>query len=407
MRPLIERAQSDADSPGPATTLGLAVRALLAAQRPEDAWEILAAVMPRSASIRTGVFLPLIAAGRVPPDQILPWLDRAEPYFPAQDAPERTALAQVCVVAAAEGSEHRDALLARADRILVPFVGPDAGANPRALLVRADADRLRGDVNAARALCLRALEIDGTLTAAVEVLARASIGDDEGRKLLSDAAARVSQRTNEPTAWLIVARAHQSAAEGQTGDAAAASLRAALDAYRAAIGLDPRQAEAFVQGAAVAERLGDGPTAQEFYDSALALPALPYRLRLVVQNNAAYSLVSQPSPAPEALRRALSLARETADAAAIPQFLDTLARVQLAMRSRADAIVTYRRALAVEAGHPECLLGLSEILATGTPAEQDEARRLAGRLIGDRGVTPALTVKQSERLTRLRAMLGL
>jgi tetratricopeptide (TPR) repeat protein len=145
------------------------------------------------------------------------------------------------------------------------------------------------------------------------------------------------------------------------------------------------------------------------YERILALPAgqLSSRNRAFTQNNLAFAIFSG-KPDRASLERAANLSRAAAQAVPIGAILDTLGAIEAGLGNRAGAIDAFRRSLSDHPGAPAPLSRLAELLAAGSAAERDEAKKLilsVEKAPADPSLTP--TTETLDRIGRVRAALGM
>lgn len=197
-----------------------------------------------------------------------------------------------------------------------------------------------------------------------------------------------AERRDLATAWYVVGREFNDRESLSTARSLIQPLTSSPD----------MAAEAWVVMASCDEALGDLPAAEKGYREALKLrPEHP-----VVRNNLAYVLLLRGGASQLAEAHALSAAAVAASPRSA-SFHDTLARIE-AKRGNADAAVTsFRKALSLDPGSLEALIGLADVLSqTG---RRDDARAHLLQIDSSLSLSPRLTPPLQSQLDAVRLSL--
>ncbi|MBX3357095.1 MAG: hypothetical protein KF745_01575 [Phycisphaeraceae bacterium] len=250
---------------------------------------------------------------------------------------------------------------------------------------------------------------DERLDVAAAWLALASRSQDIAIECINRAEAIIEPALKDD--GLSAAYAHELWADCQRrrgrADASARSLARAADLYEAHISLSSDATRPRLLLAAVRERQGDRNAAIALYEGLLADPAVPVAFLPIIENNLAFALLAAGSS--QQIDRARSLASRAALQTRSPWALDTLARAEAMAGRRNAAIDAYRAALSASPAFPSSLIGLADLLSTGSREERREATDLLARLPQDspwqwQTPTPADLAEQLELVrARLRS----
>jgi tetratricopeptide (TPR) repeat protein len=115
------------------------------------------------------------------------------------------------------------------------------------------------------------------------------------------------------------------------------------------------------------------------YDTLLARSDLPQGVRPALQNNLADCIVRAGRTGAE-LDRAHTLVEQATSVQPNAAFFDTMGMVEKARGERTLAIAAYRKAVAMDASAWGSWVSLAELLKTGTPEEQAEAKQIVENL---------------------------
>ena len=151
---------------------------------------------------------------------------------------------------------------------------------------------------------------------------------------------------------------------------------------------------------AINQSLDDLPAAEQAWRKYLAkLPDQPD-----AQNNLAYVLLLEGGTARLFEAREWSR-RAIARAPAVSTYYDTLARIQLHSDQKAEAVKSFRQALALDGRNIEAMIGLADVLQS-TPSDRDEARSLLKSIDGAIQSGVALPAPVRQQLQRLKGALS-
>ena len=208
-----------------------------------------------------------------------------------------------------------------------------------------------------------------------------------------DAPGAARERCDLATAWYTVGREFNDRQSLEAAKRVATPLR----------GRDEVAAEAWMVLAASDESLGNLQDAERQYRQALSLrPDMPD-----VQNNLAYVLLQAESGAGAAdggkrLAEARELARKAVAASPnVASFHDTLARVDAKRGDSESAVKSFRRALELDGGSIEAMIGLADVLAQTGRGE--EAKAQLAQIDNALQLTPRLPEPLAKQLESVRA----
>ena len=197
-----------------------------------------------------------------------------------------------------------------------------------------------------------------------------------------------AERRDLATAWYVVGREFNDRESLNTAKSIARPLTGAGDAA----------AEAWMIMASCDEALGDLAAAEQEYREALKLRPN----HAAAQNNLAYVLLLKGGP--QALEEAYRLSNAATSASAnTSSFYDTLARIE-AKRGNLDGAVTgFRKALTLDPGSIEAMVGLTDILwQTG---KREEARAQLTQIDNALQTSPRLPPQLQTQLDTVRSTL--
>jgi tetratricopeptide (TPR) repeat protein len=398
---------SDADQ----TLLGvlnIRVRAGVMLRDTAAAFQLLQPYLAQSSVVRTQIALPTAFALVPDAAEARAWIEAAAAKMDPRSIDDQTAIAAALGAASDRFTEARSDLLRRAIAITDPFAAlSDAPA--KFLEVRASLLDSAGDKPGAIVACRAALAKNPR---SVPVLNRLVVlllaSRAEASEIVGLARRAVEAGPGAPGSLILLANALLGQAE-RPGAPADSPRREAAEALRTLTAMPVSGADMLIQIAALAERLGDAPTAIGHYERAIAAPDAPRDRELaIIKNNLAFALCSNGGkpPSADALRRAKTLAEEAVRFAQLPPFYETLGAVNAAMADRSGAADAYRKALAIDPRAIDARIGLADLLATGAPPERAEAAAIIRDLEADAASIKTLSESRKRQLQEAKRKLA-
>lgn len=372
LEPRLASAKEAIDLPTNVAVVTLYGRALIMSNKADQAASEVAPLLPTSGALRSQFWLPAAGQMIAPEAKAREWIDRVKPMINAGSEEEQLALAGAYASAAARfkstSSQWMDEAVAAVRRVtaradataraweaqgaMQQSAGkPEAKASfqkaleldPKSVFAMRGLASLTPDANEAVRLTGRVLELTGP-------------GDQVSSLMHGQALAAVARQATEPTEKTAqFNKAAEALIAGGAGSGA--NLPAALTLVEALDG---------------AGKIGD---AIPVYDALLARSDLPAGARPALQNNLADSIVRAGRTGVD-LDRAHALAEQATTAQPNAAFFDTMGMVERARGERALAITAYRKAVTMDASAWGSWVALAELLKTGTPEEQAEAKRI-------------------------------
>jgi tetratricopeptide (TPR) repeat protein len=320
----------------------------------------------------------LAAAGQLvaPEAKAREWFDRVKPLINAGSEEEQLALAGAYASAAnrfkASSAQWTDEALAAVRRVTAR-----ADASARAWEAQGSLLQSAGKPEATAAF-QKALDLDPKSIFALRGLASATTDPQEAVRLTSKVLEITGPR--DPVSQLQHGQALAAVARQLTDQAAKkAQFAKAAEALAAGgAGQSPNLSTALVLIEAL-DNAGKVGETIPIYDNLLARSDLPPGARAALQNNLADSIVRAGRTGAE-LDRAHALVEQATTAQPNAAFFDTMGMVEKARGERALAITAYRKAVAMDQSAWGSWVSLAELLKTGTPEEQVEAKRIVETL---------------------------
>jgi tetratricopeptide (TPR) repeat protein len=381
--------------------------ALVADGQHAEARRVLEPLLATSTSVLKDVWFAL-AARTVAPDIGAEWLEAAEAPAASRGVEGRVALAGAWFDLAMRDGPRRDGHLARARSILEQTVQDEP--NGSALVALGEVAGEMGDLDRAESAFRAAAAIPETKTPALRGLAGVALsrGGDPAAAIAAARLAVESSQSRDPRSLRLLgdARLAAAAAAGGTPAARSLALEAAGD-FLTCLDLTGETPPLLDRLARAYDTAGDHDKSIAAQERIVALPSslLAPRDRAAAQNNLAYSLVTHRTDR-ESLERARRLAQSAAVTLPIGPVLDTLGVSEAALGNRGAAIDAFRRSLADRPDAPSTLSRLAELLAAGSQAERDDARRLLAEAErASSGSAGASSAETAERLARVRKSL--
>lgn len=368
---------------------------------------VAADLLPRAAkskAVRLGIVLPVAAQLIRDLPTARRWLEAVAASAPPDDHAEAVTIADAWSRLASRFEASRSELLARA----ADACRAHAAADPRAAVAFAQVQLAAGQAAPAIDSALAALQKWPSDTDLLLWLADALTSANRPAEAIEHAAAATRVAAESLPAWLALSRAQAEAADRQSEKPAADRLReSAKTSFQRALGLADASAGHAALIASAADRLGLHEPAIAAYRRIIQkfTPALGLNLD-IVRNNLAYAIL-QRGGSPADLKEARELARQATASLPLSPLFDTLGAVETALGDRPAAIAAFRRAVQLDSAAVEPAIGLADLLASGSPEERDEAKRLvdsARAALASR--REPLSPTRAAALERLRAQFG-
>lgn len=368
---------------------------------------VAADLLPRAAkskAVRLGIVLPVAAQLIRDLPTARRWLEAASAAAPPDDHAEAVTLADAWSRLASRFESSRAELLARA----ADACRAHANADPRAAVAFAQVQLAAGQSGPAIDSALAALQKWPSDIDLLLWLADALTSAGRPAEAIEHAAAAARVAADSLPAWLALSRAQADAADRQSEKSAADRLReSAVASFQRALGLADASPGHAALIAAAADRLGLHEPAIAAYRRIIQkfTPALGLNLD-IVRNNLAYAIL-QRGGSPADLKEARELARQATASTPLSPIFDTLGAIETALGDRPAAIAAFRRAVQLDPSAIEPAIGLADLLASGSPEERDEAKRLvesARAALASR--REPLSPTRAAAFERLRAQFG-
>ncbi len=385
------------------------LRAALATDRHDEAARVLGPVLESHPIVRTAPWLSAASeAGKESVAQA--WVDRAAKLC-GDSVEEKASLASAYTTLAGRFAGLRRANVDAALAILRPLCSDPKNTHPSVLELLGMTLQTAMDLPGAERAYREAIAIEPGRVSSLVNLAwlknSMAGGRAEALELAEKAyalSAGVDPAVNAALGSILIDRAEELAKEGEPEKAKELAKRGAT-IFADVSKRRPNDVEPVVQLAHATGLAEDFEGSASAYTKALGFPGVELRRRAGFQNNAAYALFRSGRERHELLR-AETLAREAIRVDESPSTLGTLGSVLAALGQRKDAITTFRRSLRLDPARPEAILGLAEILASGTPEEREEASQLIRPLLETPGLTGRLSESQISALAKLKSQLA-
>ncbi|GEM_PF-1515138 len=376
LEPRVPTAKQTADQPFSVAVLALYGRALVMTNKADQASQELGTLLQVSEGIRNQFWLA--AAGQLvkPEAKVREWIDKVKPLMNGASEDDQLALAGAYANAASRfptsaGPFNDEAM------IVLRKVTSRADASARAWEALGSLQQVSGKPEAQDSF-RKALEKDAKSLFALRGLASISTSPDEAVLLTKQA--------------LDVTGPSDPISQVQYGQALAAQVRQgtemSMKRERAALsasaliagGADrPGNMQATLTLIEVLDIQGKVSETLPLYDQLLDDRNLSANLRPVLQNNLADSIVRAGRVGVD-LDRAHALVEQATTAQPNASFFDTMGMVEKARGKRDLAITAYRKAVDMDSKAYASWVSLAELLKTGTPQEQAEAKGIVDRL---------------------------
>lgn len=379
--------------------LNVRVRASIKLGNAAGALQLLQPTLVGSSVARTAIALPAAAELLESAADVRSWIELVASRMVPPSPDDQMAVAIAWATAADRLPDARSDFYKRALAAIDPLMADESTATARVFGLRSSILESSGDRSGAIAAARLALEREPQNPGLMLTLARLLIGPGgdaaEAEAVALQAAAAAP---SSPDPLLTAAQAQLAQSNGRAR---------ASESLKKLIALGATDAGTVLAIANLADTMDEVETAIRYYELGLASPTPPSGLNMAIaKNNLAYRLLKLPrtSASDESLRRAKTLIDDAIRLAQLAPFYDTLGSIDIAMGDRTGAIEAFRRAIAIDPSPVGPKLNLAEVLASGTPAEKEEAARMIGAI--DPAAQPTLSAEQREQLGRIRSQIG-
>ncbi len=409
LQTLLRDALANPNSPFSLGVIDQYLRAALKTDRHDEALRVLGPVIETHPIVRTSAWLS--AASEAGKETVArAWIDRAAKLC-GDSVEEKASLASAYTTLAGRFEGSRKSGLDAALAILRPMCVDPTHTHPSVLELLGMTLQTAMDIPGAEKAYRDAIALEPGRVSSLVNLAwlRSSVagGRVEALELAEKAYALssgVDPAVNAALGSILIDRAEDLAKEGRHEEAKALAKRGAA-IFADVSTRRPNDVEPVVQLAYATGLAEDFEGSASAYTKALGFPGVELRRRAGFQNNAAYALFRAGRERHE-LIRAETLARDAIRIDESPSTLGTLGSVLAALGQRKEAIATFRRSLRLDSSRPEAVLGLAEILASGTPEEREEASQLIRPLFETPGLAGRLSEAQVSSLAKLKSQLA-
>lgn len=376
LEPRIASAKQSPELPASVAIITLYGRALITTGKADQAASEIAPLLQTSSGIRSQFWLA--AAGQLvsPESKAREWFERVKPLINAGSEEEQLALAGAYAAAAtrfkASATQWTDEALAAVRRVTAR-----ADASARAWEAQGSLQQSAGKPEA-KASFEKAHELDPKSIFAMRGLAGLTTDPAEAVRLttrvleITGPADPISQLQHGQALAVFARQATDPAARKDQFAKAAEALATGGAARSPNLSTALTLVEALDNSGKVGETI-------PVYDALLARSDLPANARAALQNNLADSIVRAGRTGAE-LDRAHALVEQATTAQPNAAFFDTMGMVEKARGERALAIAAYRKAVAMDQSAWASWVSLAELLKTGTPQEQAEAKGIVETL---------------------------
>lgn len=379
--------------------LNVRVRASIRLGNVASALQMLQPSLVGSSVARTAIALSAASELLESAADVRAWIELVASRMVPPSPDDQVALAIAWATAADRLPDARADFYKRALEATDTLLADETTATARILGLRSTILESAGDRSGAIAAARRALEVEPQNVGLMLGLARLLLGpggDAAESEAVALRAAAAAPASADP---LLMAAQSQLA---QTNGRARAS-----ETLKKLVALNATDTGTVLAIANLADTMDEVETAIRFYELGIAAPTPPAGMNMAIaKNNLAYRLLKLPRTAAsdDNLRRAKTLIDDAIRITQLAPFYDTLGSIDAAIGDRAGAIEAFRRAIAIDPAPVGPRLNLAEVLASGEPAEKEEAARLIGGI--DAAAESGLTAEQREQLGRVRAQAG-